>query len=254
MSGTTMDLSSQKALVVGAGRGIGRAIAERFAAAGADVIGVDLSLDRLEAVGEAVRGLGRDFHPIAQDIAEIEKLAGVVDEAFQWGKRLDILVNNAAVIGQTFPPDVTPEDWEALFAVNLRAPFFLSQEAAKRMLAGGGGSIINIATVAAEVTASAQVPYEATKAGMLQMTRGLASVWAPTVRVNAVSPSFVQTELNASWLGDPAVSGWALGRTPLGRFGTVEEIASTVLFLASSAASYVTGENLHVDGGFLCRA
>jgi NAD(P)-dependent dehydrogenase (short-subunit alcohol dehydrogenase family) len=252
MNGT--DLSGQKALVVGAGRGIGRAIAETFADAGADVIGVDLSLDRLEALGDAVRGKGREFHPIAQDIAELDKLAGLVDEAFGWGKRIDILVNNAAVIGQTFPPDVTPEDWEALFAVNLRAPFFISQEVAKHMIAGDGGSIINISTIAADVTASPQVPYEATKAGMLAMTRGLASVFAPKVRVNAVSPSFVATELNADWLSKPEVESWALGHTPLGRYGTVEEMASTVLFLASSASSYVTGENLRVDGGFLARA
>jgi gluconate 5-dehydrogenase len=244
-------LAGKKALVVGAARGIGRATAAAFARAGADVVAVDL--DALEGVTADVQALERECLPVVCDIADLSAVERLIDDAYEWAGAVDILINNAAVVGDTLPPDVTVEDWDALFAVNLRAPYFMSQAVGKRMLAGDGGTIINVATIAGEFSTGPQVPYQATKAGLLQLTRGLAHLWAPKVRVNSVSPSFVRTELNAEWLSDPKISSWVEERTPLARYGTLEEMAAAILFLASPASSYVTGQNLRVDGGWTAR-
>jgi NAD(P)-dependent dehydrogenase (short-subunit alcohol dehydrogenase family) len=247
---TGEDLVGKKALVVGASRGMGRAIALALAQAGADVVGVARSLDALKGVEEDVRGAGRNFLPIACDIADVDASHQLVADADEWGGAIDVLVNVAAIVGETMPPDLTPEDWDAVFAVNLRGTFFLTQEVGKRMLAGDGGAIVNIASVAGELSATPMIAYETTKAGLLQMTRGLAHFWAPKVRVNAISPGFVLTDMNREWLADPAVLSGIEERTPLGRVGAPPEVAAAAVFLASPASSYVTGHNLRVDGGW----
>jgi NAD(P)-dependent dehydrogenase (short-subunit alcohol dehydrogenase family) len=249
-SDAVRDLVGRTALVTGAAQGIGYTSALALARAGADVVGLDLLGDGLTALGDEVRPAGSRFLAIVADVADLDAVRRAATTAARWGGGVDVLVNNAAVVGETLPPDVTPEDFDAMFAVNLRGPFFLCQEVARGMLAGDGGSIVNVASVAGEVAASAQVPYEATKAGLLQLTRSLAHVWAPKVRVNSVSPSFVPTELNASFLGQPEVQERVRAGTPLRRVGTRDEVAGAVLYLASPRSSYVTGHNLRVDGGW----
>jgi 3-oxoacyl-[acyl-carrier protein] reductase len=247
------DLTGRRALVVGASRGIGRAVAVALAHAGADVVGAARSEEGLRAAGDDVRGLGRGFLPVACDIADVAAARDLVREAHEWGGRLDVLVNVAGIVGETVPPDVTQEDWDAVLAVNLRGAFFLAQEAGQRMLTGHGGAIVNIASVAGELSTGPQLPYQISKAGMLQLTRGLAHLWAPKVRVNSVSPGFVLTEMNEAWLADQANRAWVEERTLLGRLGAPSEVAAAVAFLASPAAAYVTGENFRIDGGWSVR-
>jgi 2-deoxy-D-gluconate 3-dehydrogenase len=248
------DLGGQRALVVGARRGIGRAITVALGQAGADVIGVARSIERLQSVGDAMRALGRSFLPLVCDIADVGAIREIVVEGYEWGGSVDVLVNSAGIVGEKLPPNVTRDDWDSVFAVNLRGPFFLAQEVGQRMLADGGGAIVNIASIAGEVSTGPQIPYQTSKAGLLQLTRGLAALWAPKVRVNAVSPGYIRTDINADWLANPSNRRGVEERTPLGRIGTPEEIASAVVFLASPAASYITGQHLRVDGGWTARS
>jgi 2-deoxy-D-gluconate 3-dehydrogenase len=239
------------ALVVGASRGIGRAIAVALAEAGADIVGAARSDNRLEAVGEDVQKLGRSFLPVGCDIGDVDAIRRLVESAYEWRPGIDVLVNAAGVVGETLPPNVTQDDWDAVFSVNLRGAFFLAQAVGPRMQAGGGGAIINVASIAGEVSTGPQIAYQASKAGLLQLTRALAHLWAPKVRVNAVSPGFVRTDMNAAWLADVDNRRWVEDRVLLARVGAPHEVAAAVVFLASPAAAYVTGENLRVDGGWM---
>jgi NAD(P)-dependent dehydrogenase (short-subunit alcohol dehydrogenase family) len=245
-----LDLEGATALVTGASRGIGRAVAVALAEAGCEVVGLARGRADLEALGQEVAAAGRAFRPLVADLAAVERLPEVAAAAWDWRGGIDVLVNVAGVIVRTEPPEVSPEAWDRTFAVNVRGPFFLTQELGARMLAGRGGSVVNVASLAGEVVTRAAVPYQASKAALIQLTRALAVRWAPTVRVNAVGPGYVRTSLNAAWLDDPGNRAYVEQRTPLGRVGQVEDVAGAVVFLASPAAAYITGQHLRIDGGW----
>jgi NAD(P)-dependent dehydrogenase (short-subunit alcohol dehydrogenase family) len=241
------------ALVSGASRGIGRAIALDLAAAGYHVVAAARSAGALADVAAEIEALGRSALALPADLAAVASLPGVAEQAFGWRGRLDVLVNAAGVIVRSGPLEVTPEDWDAVFDVNVRGTFFLTREIGRRMLEAGGGSIVTVTSLAGEVPTRAALGYQASKAALIQLTRALAVQWAPTVRVNAVAPGYVRTDLNAGWLADEENLGYVLGNTPLGRVGEPPDVASAVRFLASPAAAYVTGQNLRVDGGWSVR-
>ena len=245
-----VELDGAVALVTGASRGIGRAAALALAEAGCDVVGLARGEADLESLGKEVATAGRSFLPLPADLTEVERLPEVVAAAWGWRGGLDVLVNVAGIIVRTEPPTITPEAWDRTFAVNVRGPYFLTQEVGARMLAGRGGSVVNVASLAGEVVTRAAVPYQASKAALIQLTRALAVRWAPRVRVNAVGPGYIRTSLNAAWLDDPGNRAYVEGRTPLGRVGQVEDVAGAVVFLASPAAAYVTGQHLLIDGGW----
>jgi NAD(P)-dependent dehydrogenase (short-subunit alcohol dehydrogenase family) len=247
---TRVDLDGATALVTGASRGIGRAVAVALADAGCDVVGLARGEADLQALGKEVAAAGRAFLPLVADLAEVERLAGVAAAAWEWRGGIDVLVNVAGVIVRTEPPAVTPQAWDRTFAVNVRGPFFLTQEVGARMLAGQGGSVVNVASLAGEVVTRAAVPYQASKAALVQLTRALAVRWAPRVRVNAVGPGYIRTSLNAAWLDQPDNRAYVEDRTPLGRVGRPVDVAGAVVFLASPAAAYITGQHLRIDGGW----
>ena len=247
-------LIGARVLVSGASRGIGRAIALGLADAGCDVVGVARSLDALEALGEEVATTGRSFLPLELDLAEVGSIAGAVDRAWAWRGGLDALVNVAGLIIRTGPLEVTPEEWDSVFAVNVRGTFFLTQAVGARMLEGDGGSIVTVTSLAGEVVTRAAISYQTSKAALIQLTRALAVHWAPKVRVNAVAPGYIRTDLNAAWLEDAENRAYVVGRAPLARVGEPEDVVGAVRFLASPAAAYVTGQNLRVDGGWSARS
>lgn len=237
------------AVVTGASRGIGKAIAIRLAAEGADIVGVARDLGALDQLGREVTSLGRRFLALGADLATPEG-TGTVGNAWQWQGRVDILVNAAGILVRKPDAEVDVADWDHTFALNVRAPFLLIRYLGTRMFDRGSGSIVNVASIAGERVTGAPAPYQASKAAMIQLTRFYAKRLAPNVRVNAVGPGYVDTDLSKNWLAVPENRKWVEGRTPLGRVATPEDVAGPVAFLVSDEAAYITGQHLLVDGGW----
>jgi NAD(P)-dependent dehydrogenase (short-subunit alcohol dehydrogenase family) len=244
------DLDGTRVLVTGASRGIGRAIALELAAAGCDIVGVARSGDALAALGDEIEAGGRSFLAVELDLATAADIPAGVARAWDWQGGIDVLVNGAGMIIRTDPLDVSPEEWDEVFSVNTRGTYFVTQAVGRRMLDADGGSIVTITSLAGEVVTRAAVSYQASKAAWIQLTRALAVHWAPKVRVNSVAPGYIRTDLNAAWLEDDENRDYVLDRTPLRRVGAPRDVAGVVRFLASPAATYVTGQNLLVDGGW----
>jgi NAD(P)-dependent dehydrogenase (short-subunit alcohol dehydrogenase family) len=238
------------AVVTGASRGIGHAIALRLATAGANVVGVARNLDALDPLGAQIRGLGRDFLPVAADLTEPAGAAEAAETAWEWRGNVEVLINAAGMLVRKPEAAITTEEWDLTIALNVRAPFLLMQQLGGRMYEYGGGAIVNVASVAGERVTGAPAPYQASKAALIQLTRFFANRLAPRVRVNAVGPGYVRTDLSQDWLALPENKAWVESRTPLGRIATPEEVAGPVAFLASNEAAYITGQHLLVDGGW----
>jgi NAD(P)-dependent dehydrogenase (short-subunit alcohol dehydrogenase family) len=236
-------------LVTGASRGIGRAVALACAESGADVAGLARTESALDELGAEVRDAGASFLAVPTDLHDLGAVASAVDRAWAW-KPLDALINAAGIMVRSQSLEITPEQWDEVFAVNVRASFFLCQAVGRKMLEGRGGSITNIASVAAEVATGASVVYSASKGAIVQMSRVLAVRWAPKIRVNAVGPAYIRTDLNSEWLDEPDNAKFVTDRTPLGRVGSVSDVVGPTLFLTSDGAAYVTGQHLLVDGGW----
>lgn len=247
------DLGGRVGMVTGASRGIGRAIAIGMAAAGMDVVGIARNRSDLDLVGDAVEAAGARFMPIAADVADVDAAPTHARLAWEWQGRVDGLVNAAGITDRADALVVTPETWDRLFAVNVRGCFFLTRAVAGRMLEAAGGSIVNIASVSGVVSDGAQAPYSATKGALINLTTVLADQWGPTVRVNAVSPGWVATDMTADYLARPGSIDHVADRTPLERVADPSEMVGPALFLLSEASSYVTGQNLLVDGGWTVR-
>lgn len=237
-------LKDRRAVVTGAARGIGKAIAERFAAEGARLILADID-DAVQDVAVALGAIA-----VKTDVSrksEIDALFGRAES--EWGG-LDILVNNAGIIHSAELADLTEEDFDRVFAVNLKSALFATQHAARLM--GSGGSIINMSSVNAVLAIPNSIPYVVSKGALKQLTNVTALSLAPrNIRVNAIGPGTILTELARTVMSDPAAEDRILSRTPLGRTGTPEEIASVALFLASEESSYITGQTIYPDGGRL---
>lgn len=246
----TIDFTGRTAVVSGASRGIGRAIALGLADAGADVVGVARNEEALAEVGQEVEERGRRFLRLPLDLALAAEIPPAAERAWAWAGGVDVLVNAAGVIVRSEPPEVTPEDWDAMFAVNVRGTFFLTQAIGARMVEGHGGSIVSVASLAGEVSTRASIGYQASKAALIQLTRGLASRWGPAVRVNTVGPGYIRTDLNTAWLDVEENRDYVETRAPLRRVGEIRDVVGAVIFLASVDASYVTGQNLRIDGGW----
>jgi NAD(P)-dependent dehydrogenase (short-subunit alcohol dehydrogenase family) len=244
-------LAGKKALVTGASRGIGQVIAVAFAQAGADVALVARSADGLAATAKEVRELGRQAVEIPADLTGQETAATVVTEAIERLGHLDVVVNNAG--GSSFMVpflDLRLSGWEKVLRLNLDATMRICQAAGAHMTARGGGSVINIASVAGLAAAPFLAPYGAAKAAVVSLTKTLASEWGRAgVRVNALCPGWTATELNRVLWDSPDGGQATIASVPLGRWAKPEEMAGPAIFLASEASSFMTGQVLVIDGG-----
>jgi 2-deoxy-D-gluconate 3-dehydrogenase len=246
-------LTGRVALVTGARRGLGRAIAVALAEAGADVVGI--GPNPMPETAEAVAATGRQFAEVRLDLGDGAEIEAAVAEASDRFGRLDILVNNAGIIRRADLLDWSEADWDAVMDVNVRSLFFLSQAAARHMIAGRmPGRIINVASLLS-FQGGIRVPaYTASKHAVAGLTKALANELAPhAITVNAIAPGYMITDNTEPLRNDAERSAQLLARIPLGRFGAPEEIATAVLFLAAPASAYVTGTLISVDGGWMAR-
>jgi 2-deoxy-D-gluconate 3-dehydrogenase len=247
------DLAGKVALVTGARTGLGRAMAEALADAGADIVG--LGSQPMPDTAASIEGRGRRFVEVVRDLGEPQDYRALLGEILAGTGRIDILVNNAGIIRRADLLDVTEDDWDAVMNVNLKSAFFLSQAVAAAMIdARRGGRIVNVGSILS-FQGGIRVPaYTASKHGIAGITRLLANELAPHgITVNAIAPGYAATDNTEALRADPARSRQILDRIPMGRWAVPEDMATAVLFLASPASGYVTGAIIPVDGGWLAR-
>lgn len=245
------DLSGRCALVTGSSAGLGLALAQALGDAGARVIVNGRDRERLESARARLAAGGLDVIASAFDAAEATAASAAIAMAEQQHGPIDILVNNAGVNRRGALDTYSDEDWAAILATNLEAPFRITRQILPGMKARRRGAIVNVCSIASTLGRPGIVPYAITKGGLAQLTRALAVEVAPFgVRVNGIAPGFVATAMNAPLKADAEFDAWVCRRTPVGRWAEPSEIAAAAVFLAADAASYVTGHVLYVDGGF----
>lgn len=246
-----ISLKGRVALITGASRGIGKAIATEMARSGADLIVASRKMEDLEKTAFEIReSTGRKVLPVAAHIGRMEDISNLVAKAVQEYGRIDILVNNAAT-NPTMDPaiDVSERAWDSIMNLNLKGLFFLSQLVARVMKEHGGGVIINVSSVAG-VTPDILPVYSISKAGVNMATKVMAQQWAPFgIRANTLSPGQTRTKFSEALWGNPDIYKVIISRTPLKRIAEPEDLAHAAVFLASDKASFITGQNLLVDGG-----
>lgn len=251
MSTDRFSLEGKKAIVTGASRGIGRAVALGFAEAGAEVAVAARNEGELETLVKEIDAIGRRAISVPTDVTDRDALQNLVDRTVKELGSLDILVNNAGGTRFTSPlVALRPEGWDKIMKLNLDSVFHATQIGAQALLANGGGSIIQMSSVAGIDGAQTLSFYSAAKAGVRLMTQAVAKELAQSgVRVNSIAPGWIATDLNAAMRSDENLQAYLESTIPMGRFGRVEEIVGAAIYLASDAASYVTGTTLVIDGG-----
>ncbi|MBO0679143.1 glucose 1-dehydrogenase [Mycolicibacterium sp. S2-37] len=244
------DLTGKRALVTGAGRGLGKAIADGLAESGAVVYGTSRDRDAAESIA---RRYGTQ--PLTVEMTDVTAMRGALAEVLDHSGGIDLLVNNAGVNIPKPAVDVTEQDWDTVFDTNLKGTFFLTSALATTWLnTSSPAAVVNIASQAGLVAIEERAAYGSSKAALIHLTKQLALEWAASgIRVNAVAPTFVRTELTESTLSRPDWAGELLSRIPAGRFGEPEDIVGAVLFLLSDAAGLITGHTIAIDGGYTIR-
>jgi 2-deoxy-D-gluconate 3-dehydrogenase len=247
-------LEGKVSMITGAARGIGLGMARALAGAGSELILIDvLEKELREAAGEILRETGKKPLAISGDLGKMDEIERMVREARERHPRIDCLINNAGTTVRKPFVEITPEEFDRVIAVNLKAAYFLSQQVVRGMIAAGsGGKIINVASQTSFQGVSNLSVYGASKGGVYALTKGLAVELAPHgICVNAVAPGFFQTNLTQAVWEDPQKRDWAVSRIPLGRLGNPGDIAGAVVFFASAASDYITGQVMNVDGGWI---
>jgi gluconate 5-dehydrogenase len=244
------NLEGRRAFVTGASRGLGLAFAEAFAKAGASVILAGRKQKELELAGDGLRASGHAVSHVVIDVTDTDSVNEAIKTAESDIGPIDILVNNAGIQRRAPLEDFTDADWNELMATNLDGVFKVSRAAVRGMIERRRGVIINVSSVQSALARPSIAPYAASKGAITMLTKSMAGEWGQhNIRVNAIAPGYFKTELNSALVADQKFSEWLTGRTPMRRWGEVHELAGAALFLASEAASFVTGQTFFVDGG-----
>jgi gluconate 5-dehydrogenase len=252
MSLSLFDLNGQTALVTGSSRGLGRAIAEGMAKAGARLVVNGTDPARVEtAVGE-LRAAGFAAEGAAFDVTDEAAVVSAFEGFDKAGIEIDILVNNAGIQMRKPLVEFSSADWRKVIETNLTSAFIIGREAAKRMIPRQRGKIINIASLASELARPTIAPYTAAKAGIKNLTKSMAVEWAASgIQANAIGPGYMLTDMNQALMSNTDFNNWLMSRVPAKRWGNPDELVGAAIFLASSASNYVNGQTIYVDGGML---
>ena len=245
------DLTGKTAMVTGATRGLGEVAALALAKAGADVAVCGRSEPDLLRVPESIRALGRNSEGFFMDVTSKKSVENAVSQILNHFGRIDILVNNAGVNRRIPVLELSEEDWDLVITTNLKGYFLVAQAVVPQMIERGYGKVINMSSILGTVGLPNQVAYASSKGGVDQMTKVMALEWAKKgVRVNAIGPTYFETELVAQLRNDPERFNFINDRTPMGRWGQPEELEGIVIFLASPASDFITGQTIYIDGGW----
>ena len=252
MSKDVFDLYGKTALVTGSSRGLGRAMAEGLAAAGAAVILNGTDAGRLSAAVAEMQAKGYSAREAHFDITDEVAIIAAFEHFDAEGIPIDILVNNAGIQLRKPMVELTTPEWRKVIDTNLTSAFVVGREAAKRMIARGHGKIINIGSLTSELARATVAPYTVAKGGIKMLTRAMAAEWAVHgIQANAIGPGYMLTDMNQALVENPTFDAWVKSRAPAKRWGRPEELIGTAVFLASSASDYVNGQIIYVDGGML---
>ena len=244
-------LTNRVAVVTGGSRGLGRGIVLALAAAGAHVAPVSRTAADLEVVAGEIRSLDRQALPVATDVTDEASVQAMVQRVLDRYGHIDILVNSAGIVALKPTVDFPVDEWQRIMDVNLRGTFLCCREVAKVMLAQERGKIINMSSVRGHQGRANDPAYPASKGAVNLLTKSLAIEWAQRgIQVNAIAPTFIRTELNASMLDDPDTRNWVLSRIPMGRVGQIWDLFGLAVFLASPASDFITGQTIYLDGGW----
>src|SRR5215207_9938599 len=252
MSTELFSLKGRTALVTGSSRGLGRAMAEGFAAAGAAVILNGADAGRVSAAAAEMNAAGHAVHEARFDVTDEGAVIGAFERFDAEGIAIDILVNNAGIQLRKPIVELATDEWRKVIEANLTSAFVIGREAAKRMIPRGRGKIINIGSLTSELARATVAPYTVAKGGIKMLTRAMAAEWAESgIQANAIGPGYMLTDMNQALIENPTFDAWVKSRTPSRRWGRPDELVGTAVFLASAASDYVNGQITYVDGGML---
>jgi gluconate 5-dehydrogenase len=252
MTGKLFDLTGRIALVTGSSKGIGFAIAEGLAAAGAAIVLNARNVAELEAARARLAATGARVEAASFDVSNRAAVEAAVEKIERDVGPIDILFNNAGIQRRAPIVDFDENDWRNLMAINLDGVFFVGQAVARRMIPRGRGKVVNTCSLTSEVARPTIAPYTASKGAVKMLTKAMCVEWAAHgIQVNGIGPGYFKTELNKALVENPEFDAWVKKRTPAGRWGEVDELKGVALFLSSDASSYVNGQVVYVDGGML---
>lgn len=248
----SFDLTGRTALITGSSRGLGKAMAQGLAEAGAVVILNGRSAETVAAAAKELRDAGHTVHEAIFDVTGEAAVVAAFEKFDAEGLEIDIVINNAGIQHRQPMLELALADWQRVIDTNLTSAFLIGREAARRMVPRGRGKIINIGSLTSALARATVIPYTVAKGGIKLLTQGMAAEWAASgIQANAIGPGYMLTDMNEALVANKDFDNWVKSRTPAGRWGQPEELVGTAVFLASSASDYVNGQIIYVDGGML---
>jgi gluconate 5-dehydrogenase len=252
MSTQLFDLTGRTALITGSSRGLGRAMAEGLAQAGASIVLNGADAGRLAAAAAEMREAGHTVYEACFNVTDEAAVLAAFARLDEAGIDIDILINNAGIQHRQPMLELATADWRRVIETNLTSAFVIGREAGKRMAARGHGKVINIGSLTSELARATIAPYTVAKGGIKMLTKAMAAEWGELgIQANAIGPGYMITDMNQALMNNPTFDAWVKGRTPQRRWGRPDELVGTAVFLASKASDYVNGQIIYVDGGML---